>query len=361
MAFRRDRPYNDLPLLPPRRELETKAVLKQTIASARALADLRGIAAKSPNPRLLINGIVLQEARLSSEIENIVTTSDELYRAAANGDGVTDTHTKEVLRYREALWYGFEQIKRRPLSANLFIEIVGIIRQLRMDVRKTPGTALKNGAGKVVYTPPGGESLIRDKLGNLEKFIHEEDGTDPLIKLAVMHYQFAAIHPFSDGNGRTGRILNVLYLVEKGLLDLPVLYLSHYILRNKSGYYTGLRNVTEKAKWEEWVLFMLRGIEQTARETCELVTRILKLMEETAARVRAKQPAIYSKDLIEAIYSNPYCRIRFLETAGIAKRQTASAYLRKLAEMKVLEPVKVGREMYYINQGLLRVLSGGKG
>jgi Fic family protein len=361
MAFYRDRPYNDLPLLPPEGlELETRAVLKQTVASARALADLRGIASKVPNPRIIINGIVLQEARLSSEIENIVTTSDELYRAAASGDSVTDTQTKEVLRYREALWHGFEEIKKRPLCANLSIELVGIIRKLQIDVRKVPGTALKNQAGEVVYTPPEGESLIRDKLSNLEKFIHAEDDIDPLVKLAVMHYQFEAIHPFSDGNGRTGRILNVLYLVEKGLLDLPVLYLSHYILANKAAYYTGLRNVTEEGRWEEWILFMLRGIEQTARETWELVDRILKLMEATAERVRTKQPGIYSKDLIEVIFSNPYCRIRFLEDARIAKRQTASGYLQKLVKLEILKPMKVGREMYYINHGLLRILSGGK-
>jgi Fic family protein len=361
MAFYRDRPYNDLPLLPPEGlELETRAVLKQTIASARALADLRGIAAKVPNPRILINGIVLQEARLSSEIENIVTTSDELYRAAANGDGVTDTHIKEVLRYREALWYGFEQIQRRPLCATLSIDIVGIIRQLQMDVRKAPGTALKDQSEKIVYTPPEGESLIRDKLSNLEKFIHAEDAVDPLVKLAVMHYQFEAIHRFSDGNGRTGRILNILYLVEKRLLDLPVLYLSHYILRNKAAYYAGLRNVTEAGKWEEWILFMLQGIEQTARETCDLVDRILKLMAETAERVRTQQPSIYSKDLIEVIFSNPYCRIRFLEDSKIAKRQTASGYLKKLAGMRILTPVKAGRELYYINHGLLRILSEGK-
>ncbi len=361
MAFRRDRPYNDLPPLPPRQELETKSVLKQTIASARALADLRGISAKVPNPRILINGIVLQEARLSSEIENIVTTIDELYRAAANGDSATDAPTKEVLRYREALWHGFEQIQKRPLSTNLAIAIVGIIRELQMDVRKVPGTALKNSAGEIVYTPPEGEALIRDKLGNLEKFIHAEDGLDPLVKLAVMHYQFEAIHPFSDGNGRTGRILNVLYLVEKGLLDLPVLYLSHYILGHKADYYRGLRNVTESAQWEEWILFMLRAVEETARGTCDKVQSILKLMEATAERVHKEQPGIYSKDLIEVIYSNPYCRIRFLEEARIAKRQTASTYLRKLAAMKILKPVKAGREMYYINQALLRVLSEGKG
>jgi Fic family protein len=361
MTFQRDRPYNNLPLLPPKEELETKAVLKQTIASARALADLRGIAAKVPNPRILINGIVLQEARLSSEIENIVTTSDELYRAAANGDGVTDTHTKEVLRYREALWHGFEQIKTRPLSTNLAIAIVGIIRELQMDVRKVPGTALKNSRNEVIYTPPEGEGLIRDKLSNLEKFIHDDtDGIDPLVKLAVMHYQFEAIHPFSDGNGRTGRILNVLYLVDKKLLDLPVLYLSHHILRYKADYYRGLRNVTEEAKWEEWVLFMLRAVEETAKDTCKKVGSILQLMKDTAERVLAEEPGIYSKDLIEVVYSNPYCRIQFVEEARIAKRQTASTYLQKLAKLGILHPVRVGREIYYINRELLKILAEGK-
>ncbi len=357
MAYYRDQPYNDLPLLPPQQELETKAVLKQTIASARALADLRGISAQVPNPRILINGIVLQEARLSSEIENIVTTSDELYRAAANSDSVSDAHTKEVLRYREALWHGAQQIATRPLSTNLAVEIVGILREVQMDVRNVPGTALKNNHGEVIYTPPEGERSIRDKLGNLEIFIHDDDGIDPLVKLAIMHYQFEAIHPFSDGNGRTGRILNVLYLVEKGLLDLPVLYLSHYILRHKADYYSGLRNVTEDAKWEEWILFMLKAVEQTAKETCGLVHDILALMAETAKRVQVEYPGIYSKDFIEVVYSNPYCRIQFIEEARIAKRQTASAYLQKLAVMGILEPLKVGREIYYINHELLRLLS----
>ncbi len=260
-----------------------------------------------------------------------------------------------MLRYREALWNGFEQVAHRPLSTNLAVAVVSDIRRIAMEVRRVPGTALKN-RDEVIYTPPEGEGLIRDKLDNLWRFVHGEDTVDPLVRLAVMHYQFEAIHPFSDGNGRTGRILNVLYLVEKKLLDLPVLYLSHYILEHKADYYQGLREVTEDGKWEEWILFMLRAVEATARESCGQVEAVLRLMDETKQRMQTEQPAIYSKDLIEVLYSNPYCRIRFLEEARIAKRQTASGYLQKLAAMGILEPVKAGREVYYLNPGLLRVM-----
>jgi Fic family protein len=357
VTFRRSEPYNDLPLLPPAADLETKAILRQTILAARALADLKGIAAKIPNQAVLVSGIVLQEARLSSEIENIVTTSDELYRAAASPDDVTDPQTKEVLRYREALWHGFYSLRDRPLSTNLFIEIVSQIRGVRMEIRRVPGTTLKSQAGEVIYTPPMGESLLREKLGNLETFLHAEDGPDPLIRLAVMHYQFEAIHPFTDGNGRTGRILNILYLAEKGLLDWPVMYLSQYILSHKSEYYRGLRAVTEEGSWEAWILFMLRAVEETARETQRRVTRILDLMDRTKERVKAELPKIYSKDLIEAIYQNPYCKIRFLEEGGLGNRQTVSGYLKKLSEIGVLRPLKAGREMYYINDDLLTALS----
>src|SRR5690606_18644422 len=200
MAFNRSEPYNDLPLLPPGVELESRAVLKQAIAANRVLTNLRGLAAKIPNQGMLINSIVLQEARLSSEIENIVTTNDELYRAAADADGKTDPHTKEVLRYRQALYRGFQALKERPLNANLFIEIVRLIKQVDLGIRAVPGTALKNDVGEVIYTPPEGESRIRDLLGNLEQFIHAEDDLDPLVKMAVLHYQFEAIHPFPDGN-----------------------------------------------------------------------------------------------------------------------------------------------------------------
>ncbi len=270
-----------------------------------------------PNQRILVNGIVLQEARLSSEIENIVTTTDELYRAAASPEELTDPQTKEVLRYREALWQGFQRIKQRPLCTNLFLEIVSEIRGVEMEVRRVAGTTLKNQAGEIVYTPPLGEDLIRERLHNLEDYIHGDDGVDPLIRLAVMHYQFEAIHPFTDGNGRTGRIVNILYLVERGLLEWPVLYLSEYILSNKAQYYAGLRAVTERQEWEPWILFMLKAVEQTAQQMFERVSRIVDLMEATAAKVRAELPKVYSKDLIEVIYANPYCKIKFLEQSGL--------------------------------------------
>ncbi len=357
MPFNRQQPYNDLPLLPPITELETRAVLKQAISANRVLANLRGLAAKIPNQGLLINSIVLQEARLSSEIENIVTTNDELYRAAANGDGKTDPHTKEVLRYREALHFGFKALRERPLNSNLFIELVQLIKQVDIGIRAIPGTALKNDLGEVIYTPPVGEAVIRDKLANLEQFIHADDGLDPLVKMAVMHYQFEAIHPFPDGNGRTGRILNLLFLVEQQLLDIPVLFLSRYIITHRQEYYAGLRGVTEAQDWERWVLFMLKAVESTAQQTFEQVNRILALMEEVRERVQREAENIYSKDLVEAIFMQPYTKIAFLVEAGIAKRQTASRYLQTLAAMGVLREEQVGREKYYINDALFAELT----
>lgn len=356
MPFDRQQPYNDLPLLPPSTELETKAVLKQAIAASRMLANLRGLAAQIPNQGVLINSIVLQEARLSSEIENIVTTNDELYRADADVDGKTDAHTKEVLRYRQALNHGFRELGTRPLSTNLFIDIVRIIKEVDFGVRRVPGTALKNASGEVVYTPPVGESVIRDKLANLEQFIHAQDELDPLVKMAVMHYQFEAIHPFEDGNGRTGRILNLLYLVERGLLDIPVLFLSRYIILNKAAYYEGLRGVTERQDWESWILYMLRAVESTAQQTFAQVTRIRALMEQVREQVQRQAPAIYSKDLIEVIFRQPYTKIQFLVDAGIAKRQTASVYLQTLAGLGFLRPSKHGREVYYIFDALFAEL-----
>lgn len=358
MPFDRNQPYNDLPLLPPATELETRPVLKQAIAANRVLANLRGLAAQIPNQGMLINSIVLQEARLSSEIENIVTTDDELYRADADADGKAGAHTKEVLRYRQALFHGFQALNDRPLTTNLFVELVQLIKQTELQVRAIPGVVLKNDVGEVVYTPPVGEAVIRDKLANLEAFIHADDTLDPLVKMAVMHYQFEAIHPFPDGNGRTGRILNLLYLVDRGLLDIPVLFLSRYIIANKKGYYEGLRGVTEQQNWEAWLLYMLRAVESTAQQTFDQVTRIRALMERVRERVQKDAPGIYSKDLIEVIFCQPYSKIQFVVNAGLAKRQTASAYLQALAGLGVLREVKRGREKYYINDALLAELAG---
>ena len=358
MPFDRLQPFNDLPELPPRADLESRAILKQAIASNRVLANLRGLAGQIPNQGMLINSLVLQEARLSSEIENIVTTNDELYRADADDNGKTDSHTKEVLRYRQALNYGFRELKTRPLTTNLFVDIVQIIKEVALGIRKVPGTALKNAHGEVIYTPPVGEELLRDKLANLEQFIHARDELDPLVKMAVTHYQFEAIHPFEDGNGRTGRILNVLFLVDQGLLDIPVLFLSRYIMANKNGYYEGLRGVTERQEWEGWILYMLKAVETTAQQTFDQVMRIRALMEQVREQVNTKAPGIYSKDLVETIFKHPYTKIQFLVDAGIAKRQTASSYLQTLANLGILRPSKQGREMYYINDALLRELVG---
>lgn len=357
MAFDRNQPYNDLPLLPPLLDLETKAVLKQAIGANRALANLRGLAGQIPNQSMLISSITLQEARLSSEIENIVTTSDELYRADADADGKADPHTKEVLRYRQALQHGVASLRERPLTTNLYIEVARQIKQMENGIRAIPGTALKNELGEIVYTPPVGENIIRNKLADLERFIHTEDGIDPLIKMAVMHYQFEAIHPFLDGNGRTGRILNLLYLVHAGLMDIPVLFLSRYIIAHKREYYLGLQNVTERHDWENWVLFMLRAVESTAQQTFDQVKRILALMEAVRETVQRDAPSIYSKDLIEAIFRHPYTKIKFLVSANIAKRQTASGYLQTLASLKILRAKQIGREKYFINEDLLRELA----
>ncbi|MFS2050952.1 Fic family protein [Variovorax sp. Varisp41] len=352
MEFDRLQPFNALPLLPPAIELESKVVLKQAISANRVLANLRGLAAQIPNQDVLISSIVLQEARLSSEIENIVTTNDELYRADADADGKADAHTKEVLRYREALYLGLEALKTRPLATNLFIEIAQRIKQIEFGVRAISGTALKNNVGEVIYTPPVGEALIREKLANLEGFIHGDDDLDPLLKMAVMHYQFEAIHPFADGNGRTGRILNLLFLVDKGLLDSPVLFLSRYFIANRVGYYDGLRRVTESRDWENWLLFMLRAVESTAQQTFDQVMRIRALMERVRERVQREAPNVYSKDLVEVIFRHPYTKIQFVVDAGIAKRQTASGYLQVLAKLGVLRESRHGREKYYVNDAL---------
>ncbi len=238
----------------------------------------------------------------------------------------------------------------------MFVDIVQIIKGVALGIRKAPGTALKNVHGEVIYTPPFGEGLIRDKLANLEQFMHSRDELDPLVKMAVTHYQFEAIHPLEDGNGRTGRILNVLFLVDQGLLDIPVLFLSRYIMANKTGYYEGLRGVTERQDWEGGILYMLKAVETTAQQTFDQVMRIRALMEQVREQVSAQASGIYSKDLVEAIFKHPYTKIQFLVDAGIAKRQTASSYLQTLASLGVLRPSKQGREIYYINDALLSEL-----
>lgn len=359
MTFVPNMPFNDLPVLPPPVDLETKAVLKKCISANRALAELKGAGDLIPNQAMLINAVPLQEAKLSSEIENIVTTNDRLFRAAVEEDREHDSQTKEVLQYRTALRYGYETLAERPLSINLFNEICGIILGQRVTVRKIPGTVLKNpDTQEVVYTPPVGEEVLVKKLANLERYLHEPNDLDPLIRLAVTHYQFEAIHPYHDGDGRTGRIINILYLVERGLLRIPVLYLSRCIIQNKAEYYRLLRAVTTHQEWEPWVLYMLDAVETTATWTTERIIAVRDLFEETCERCRTQLPSkIYSKELIELTFVQPYCKIAFVVEAGIAQRQTAARYLQALEEIGVLSSAKIGREKYYINPGLIDVLS----
>lgn len=359
MSFEPKRPYNKLLLLPPQAELETSQILRKAIAAGRALGELKGLGGTIPNQEILINSIVLQEAKASSEIENVVTTNDELFKAFSAKSEEFDPATKEVLRYREALWGGFIELSEQGiLSTNLYVRMYQIIKKTQAGIRTTPGTALVNGVGRIIYTPPEGEEVIRKKLKNLEDYIHGRDNIDPLIKLAVIHYQFESIHPFTDGNGRTGRILNILYLVQQDLLDLPVLYLSRYIIQHKTMYYRKLRAVTEKGEWEPWVMYILDTVEQTALQTRDQIIAIKELVQETVELAREKLPAkVYSKELIELLFHRPYTKGRYLVDAGIAKRQTAAEYLKELEKAGILRSKKKGREMLYLNVKLFELLS----
>jgi Fic family protein len=356
--YDKDRPYNELPLLPPKVDIENVEVLKKTIKANRALAKLVGSSKQLPNQTMLINSIVLQEAKLSSEIENIVTTNDELYRAFSADGRVVEPNTKEVLHYQEALWQGFTYVKEKGfINTNLFIKLYNIIKETSAGIRNTTGTKItSHKTNEVIYTPPEGESVIRDKLKNLEDFINGEDELDPLIKMAVMHYQFEAIHPFADGNGRAGRILNILYLVNQQYLDLPILYLSKFIIENKSGYYKGLRKITEENEWHPWIIYMLEAVEQTAFYTQLKIDAIINLMRTTGDKLQKDLPDLYTKDLLEIIFSQPYCKRKFLEDAGIVKVKTAGAYLGRLEGAGFLHSRKIGKEKLYINKPLFDIL-----
>lgn len=359
MTFDPHLPFNDLPPLPPKQDIETKLVLRRIPAAARALAELKGLGTTIPDQSMLINSIVLQEAKASSEIENIITTNDALFRAFTAESGKIDPATKEVLSYRQALWEGFSQLKKRGLLAtNLFIRIVQTIKQNERGIRNLPGTVIGDWArGMVLYVPPEGETIIRDKLRNLETFINGDDSLDPLIKLALIHYQFEAIHPFFDGNGRAGRIINILYLVQAGLLDLPVLYLSKAIIKSKSKYHALLRGVTEKSQWEPWILFIIEAIEETAIFTRERILQIKELMSKTMEIAKTKLPSrVYSKELIEIIFRQPYTKVKFLVDAGIAERQTAAYYLHELEKTGILKSKKIGKETLFLNVALLKLL-----
>lgn len=363
--FDRKIPYNDLPLLPPKADIETKRILRKTISAGRALAQLNGTLLNLPNPTLFLDTIYLQEAKASSEVENIITTNDELYKSLVADRKIENSATKEVLCYKEALWLGLEELKSKPfITTNLCVKIVQCIKQNNASIRNIPGTTLSNIQGEVIYTPPNGEAIIRKKLANLEKFTNEDETIfgkesrtiDPLIKMAMLHYQFEAIHPFSDGNGRTGRILLLLYLKLSELLDTPAIYLSEYIIENKVEYYRCLRAVTERGEWEDYILYMLDMVEVTAKKGLKRLNKITSAMEKTAAEIKNKLPKVYSKDLIEILFRLPYTKRQHLIDENIGNLKTVGNYLIALEANGFLKSEKVGKEKLYLNPILLEIL-----
>jgi len=356
-SWQADRPYNDLPRLPPKVEVETRAVLKQCIAARAALGELKQAALRIPNQAMLINTLPLLEAQASSEIENIVTTTDKLFRNVGCEEHA-DPATKEALRYSRALFEGFKALSEHPLSTRTAERICSTLKGVDMKVRKVPGTALVNSAtNETIYTPPVGETLLRDLLANWERFIHNEPELDPLIRLGIAHYQFEAIHPFTDGNGRTGRVINSLFLIQERLLTLPILYLSRHIIGNRADYYRLLQMVTSDQAWEPWLIYLIRGIEETAVWTTAKIDAIDALANHTTDYVRSRLPKIYSHELINLIFKLPYCRIGNLVSEGIAKRQTASSYLKQLTGIGVLADVETTKEKLFIHPKLFALLT----
>jgi Fic family protein len=358
MNLKRDVPYNDLPLLPPEVDLETRSILRALIPAARSLAELKLAGELIPNQSILINTIPLLEAQLSSEIENIVTTTDKLFQLAGKGDSSTDPATKETLRYRGALYEGFKMLHEYPVCSRTAIQVCRTIRNVDVGIRNTTGTKIgKKATGEIIYTPPEGVDCINEKLANWELFINSNDELDPLIRMAVMHYQFEAIHPFTDGNGRTGRVLNILYLIQEGLLEIPVLYLSRYIIRTKELYYQLLRNVTEKGDWEAWIIYMLIAIKENAEWTSGKIRAIRNLIQHTCDYVQESLPSIYSRELVELIFTQPYARIANVVDLGLAKRQTASVYLKEMVKIGVLKETRLGKEKLFVHPKLMTLLT----
>lgn len=355
----------EIPLLPLPYDLETKAVLRQANKANRKLAELKGVSQTIPNERILISSLTLQEAKDSSAVENIVTTQDDLYRAGLDaGFTLIGAATKEVLFYREAINEGFKLVRNKNiLTLNDIKRIQEVLEQNSAGFRTTPGTQLKRSSdGAVIYTPPQDGQLIVELMSNLEQFINDDElcPIDPLVKMAIIHHQFESIHPFYDGNGRTGRIANILYLVTSGLLDLPILYLSRYITHNKAEYYEriqAIRNATgdNSAQWEEWILYMLRGVEQTAEETITLVKNIGNLMTKYKNIIRPAFGRKYSHELLNGLFYHPYTKIGHLESNMQVSRQTAAKYLDKLASLGLLQKERMGKENYYINTQLMEL------
>lgn len=353
-------PYNELPDLPPPiAQIETTQILKRCIRSRVALAELKQAAEMIPNSAVLVNALPLLEARASSEIENIVTTTDKLFEFADIAEDRADAATKEALRYRTALYEGTKMVQRGMLTTDMAIHICSTVKGIELDIRADSGTTLTSRmTGEVIYTPPVGQALILEKLDNWAAFMQQETDIDPLVRMAIQHYQFEAIHPFVDGNGRTGRILNILFLVQLGLLDSPILYLSRYIIQNKAAYYRLLKLVTHEQDWTSWILFILDAVEETCTWTTDKIKSIRELMEHTGEFVQGQLPKTYTWELVALLFKQPYCRIGNLVDAGIAKRQTASVYLKQLCDIGVLREIKSGRETLFVHPKYIELLTG---
>lgn len=352
-------PHDKLSKLPPLREkVETIEILRQANKSIAVIAELKGIAKTIPNQAMLINAIVLQEAKDSSEIENIITTQDELYKALTINKSSISFATKEVVNYREAIFHGFELITKQGfLRVNDIVSIQQKLIDNTAGIRNTPGTVLKNDkTGEVVYTPPQDRDTILDLLSNFIIYFNQADDVSPLINLAILHYQFESIHPFYDGNGRTGRILNILYLILNKLIDVPILYLSSYIIDNKPEYYRLLNQINKTDKWDEWIIFMLKAIEVTSRDTIKRIINIKNLLDVTIIKVQEEAPKIYRKELVELLFEQPYSKTEFVVNKLNVERKAASRYLKKLEAIGIVEPKKIGREVLYINKRLIDIL-----
>ncbi len=353
-------PSRILDKLPPKREkIETLAILREVNNATAALAELKGIANTIPNQSMLINAIVLQEAKGSSEIENIITTQDELYKALTVNKSNFPPQIKEVVNYRKAIFKGFGLIEKQGfLKVNDIIDIQHELTGNSAGIRSIPGTVLKNDTtGKVVYTPPQDKNEIQDLLSNfIDYFNQGQDDISPLINLAVLHHQFESIHPFYDGNGRTGRILNILYLILNRLIDIPILYLSSYLIENKQNYYRLLNQTNKSGKWEEWILFILKAVEVTSIQTIEKINAIRQLLKQTIEKVKIDAPKIYKKELVELLFEQPYSKIEFVVNQLGVERKAASRYLKELGKTGILESQKVGRETLYINKNLIEIL-----
>ncbi|QES89654.1 Fic family protein [Rhizosphaericola mali] len=350
-----------IPTLPLDFDLETKKVFKKTVAANKALAELNGVSETIPNEEIILNTLSLQEAKDSSAIENIITTHDELFSSDSIAKQFTSFAAKEVYNYSSSLKFGFELVRKIGLlTSNNIIEIHAVLEETRTGFRKVPGTSLKNDqTGEVIYTPPQSFKEISEHMNNLENFINDSElsDLDPLVKLAIIHHQFESIHPFYDGNGRTGRIINILYMIKEELLHLPILYLSRFINQNKAEYYRLLQYTRDSNEWEDWILFILEAIEKTSVQTISIIKGIKSLMQTYKEKIRSELPRIYSQDLINNLFKHPYTKIDFLVQDLSVSRQTASRYLDQLVELNLVHRQKIGKENFYINIALYQFLN----